>query len=88
MYRRIQSLGMAAQYNSDEDFRIQANMFCALAYVKPEDVVAVFNSLKNWVLLDPKFGDSGFLTYFEDTWIGRYGQYGRFKIELWNIYQS
>ena len=65
-------------------------MFCSLAYSPPEDVVRNFDLLKNWNGLYPVLETSGYIQYFEKTFVRRMGPAGPeglFKIELWNLYQ-
>ena len=69
-------------------FSLQVNMFTCLAYSPERDVVETFNMLKMWNNLHWAFADSPFITYVEDTWIGRPGRAARFPPALWNLYQS
>ena len=88
LYRYIQSDSeLYERCRKFVDFELKIKMFSALAFVPSEDVRSCFDTLvrspfvvRNQVLL------TGFVNYFEKTWVGRERNPALMKIEWWNLH--
>lgn len=91
VWRHIQLLGLSQDYINHEQKRVLLKMLPALAFCPQEHVIRYFE------IIEDAYITSGFsselrplLTYFEDTYIGRFHRHGRsipiFKIDIWNQY--
>ena len=65
IWKKIQSLGLQAQYNNDQEFALHLQIIHALAFIPPNDVLMY---LKDWLdLIRNQYGDAtdGVLDYFK-----------------------
>lgn len=95
VWRHIQSSSEIRKlYCNDTEFNLEIRQLCALAFVKPDDVVMFYETLlksefytDNYNILKP------LIDYFDDTWIGKLVTRTRrsepkFDIKMWNHYKS
>ncbi|XP_018497595.1 uncharacterized protein LOC100904923 [Galendromus occidentalis] len=74
-------------YTQNHDFALKLRMFPALSYAPIDEVVTLFN-----MLVDSEFvrGNerllTGFVNYFEATWVGRERNPPLMKLEWWNVH--
>ncbi|CAF3408991.1 unnamed protein product [Rotaria socialis] len=89
VWRQVQSKGLSAKYQEDENFRLNVKMLIGLAFLPLSDVITGFD------LVAGEFNDDDaddLLDYFERTWIGEPKRRGvgrkkpQFDIPLWNVY--
>ena len=95
--RKVQSLGLKKQYESDKELNVLVRCLPALSFVPKEDVVQVFVALSQKFLSLEEVAEKceSLLAYFEETYIqvkmGRRGQTKkppRFPIDVWNHFDS
>lgn len=94
LYRHIQSLGLAVEYNNvdDRSLKIFVHKIAALAFIPEGDVMTVFRELK---AIAPAIGRTAdFVTYFEQTYVGvtargrRLAAAPTYQIGWWNQYNA
>ena len=82
----MKEAGLQRRYQNDPTINAHVRRLMALAFVPPEDIVAVFEELEKNVdpCLEPV------LDYLEDYYVGRRARVGRkdprFPISWWNVY--
>ena len=87
IYRKICQLGYKVLYSNDGSFATKIKMFCALAFLPPEEVIDTFEDL-----CEDKSIPIDFISYFELTYIGpKRGRRGRreeplYPVNFWNVY--
>ena len=85
VYRRVQSLGLAEKYGSDDEFKLRVKKLSALAFLPLEYVVEGFELVEGEFLDE----EQELVAYFEATYVGRRGPNGRrrplFDTEWWNV---
>ena len=64
-WRKICELGCRNQYNTDDEFKLLMKSFCALAFLKTDEVISAFEQLA-----DNDNVPSAFIPYFDCTYIG------------------
>jgi hypothetical protein len=96
LWRKVQQIpDLVQRYLADDEFALQLREVASLAFVPTPHVVQKFEQLladqffvDNEVVLEP------FLSYFEDTWIGRPRANGqprrapKFNHESWNCHEG
>lgn len=89
LWRQIQSCGLQSWYNDPSNSMV-IKMIQALAFCPCGDVIALFNEILE--TLDEETDDllSGFLSYFENTWLGTISRNRRrrplFSISMWSVH--
>ena len=90
VYRKVQDLGLANEYNNNEESRTLLKMLCALAFLPENSVADGFDTLSA-ELEEANVPEAvaEVFDYFEDTYIGRRQRRGRrramFPISMWNV---
>ena len=86
IWRKVQAVGMQAEYSQDQELAIRIRQIPALAFAAPHEVPALFDEV---AALLPTPQANGLIQYFERTYIGRTlpgGGYQQalFPTEMWN----
>ena len=89
IWRKVQAVGLQADYINDEDLAMRIRQIPALAFVHPFDVYELFDRVA--LLLPPTPEAAELLDYFQRTYVGRTllsGYYSEptFPIALWNYH--
>jgi len=86
LWRKVQELGLAQQYQDNDEIRMAVKMMLALSFVPSNDVVVSF---EEFVEAGPDEITS-LVDYWEDTYIGRRRRNRRanprFAVDLWNVH--
>ena len=64
-HRKICDIGSKMRYINDKEFQLKIKSFCALAFLRPESVIAGFE-----MLIEDDDVPAAFITYFEANYIG------------------
>ena len=89
VYKKLTSLGLSQQYNTDASFALSAKMIIALAFVPPDHITAAIMELADDLpqeLLE-------LLDWLEDNYVGRMNRRGNgrrsplFPLHIWNVYE-
>lgn len=89
LYRKVQSLGYASDYQDEQEFSLAVREIAALAFIPLEDVTEVFEKMEE-TNQDARIDE--LLDYFQTTFIGRrVGRQGRrrdplFSLHMWNVF--
>ena len=87
IYRKVQSIGLQQEYQTNLDLSLKIRMLAALAFVPVDDIVESFEHLA-----DSMPDEAQPITdYFEDTYIGRLQRRGRrrqppFAHDMWSVH--
>lgn len=92
IWRKIQEVGLQAQYGRDPEFALRMRYLAALAFVPQQKVVDYFKKLKNMLCVEkrPAAGSDDWkvrevFEYLERTWIGTEAAAPLFASKLWNM---
>ena len=89
VYKKLTSLGLSQQYNTDASFALCAKMIIVLAFVPPDHITAAIMELADDLpqeLLE-------LLDWLEDNYVGRMNRRGNgrrsplFPLHIWNVYE-
>ena len=69
IWRKVQTVGLQADYIHDEDLAMRIRQIPALAFVHPFDVYELFDHVA--LLLPPTAEAAELLDYFQRTYVGR-----------------
>lgn len=91
IWKRIQASGLQQRYNNDAEFSLHLRMIAAVAFVPPNDVIAMFEDITDEIRNTFNTDADAVLDYVEDTYIGRYRRNAPrrpplFAIHMWNMY--
>ena len=91
IWKRIQAFGLQERYKNDAEFSLHLRMIAAVAFVPPNDTVAVFEELSDEIRNTYNADADQILDYIEDSYTGRYRRNAPrrpplFSIEMWNMY--
>lgn len=93
-WRHVVLSGLAVRYSNDEQFSTAIKMLIALAFIPVKTVTRLFDSLiLTRFFIDNQDDLNDYLTYFENTWIGKKQRSGSrrdplFNLELWNCCEA
>ena len=86
IYRKVQSIGLQQEYQTNVDLSLKIRMLAALAFVPVDDIVESFEHLAASMPDETQ----PITDYFEDTYIGRRQRHGRrqppFAHTMWSVH--
>ena len=92
IYRKIQTSGLAIQYNTDENFSLLIRHIPALAFLSPDNIPTAFDELKNNMPIEANVIMEWFETYYVHGKIRRITRSGNivrsipmFPPSLWSV---
>jgi hypothetical protein len=72
LWRHIQGSGLAIYYREESNFALIIKMLNALSFVSPYLVINAYEAiLETEFYIENEILLSGFLDYFESTWVGK-----------------
>ena len=92
-WRKIQSVGLAREYQQDTELRNILKSFVALALIPQEDIYIGFQKLKETTAKMQNEKITEFVSYFEATWLGEKNLRGRrtgasFLPQIWCQFEN
>ena len=90
-WQKIESVGLAKEYQEDTDVRIILKSFVALAIIPEEDIYLGFQKKTAAKMQNEKIAE--FVSYFEATWLGEKNLRGRqtgasFLPQIWCQFEN
>ncbi|KAL4105184.1 hypothetical protein QTP88_020456 [Uroleucon formosanum] len=62
VWRKIQSCGLATEYCTDENFRLQLRYIPTLTFLEPNEILAAFNEIKQYIPIE-------IYSWFDETFV-------------------
>lgn len=98
LWRKIQTLGLQSEYNTNAEFAFNFRLIIALAFLPEDSVLEAYEELMGTDFFtdnEPAYKAKleEFLTYFQATYLFSFDRLGQkkpplFDISLWNVYSE